>query len=103
MQNLTQSFQRLSKYVREHAECDKNDEKINNDLRDFFVKFNDIQHNTNSTTIFLENKFSKEWENVLTSSFGLPVNTPTGKKWAFPFEEFKKITVTIWVIPRSYK
>ena len=79
MQNLTEAFQRLSNYVRENGICDKDEENINNNLREFFEKFNDIQQNINSTTIFVENELTREWESVLSSSFGPPDSIPMGK------------------------
>ena len=64
MKILSQAFQRLSTYISENTNCDKTDAEENKCMRDFFKKFNDIQYNTSSTTIFLENKRTEVWDSV---------------------------------------
>ena len=101
MQQLSQAFQRLSTYISENTNCDQADKDENSCLREFFQKFNNIQLNTQSTTIFLENKFTEAWNTILTGRYGSPVISNTGKIWSFSYGQFKKITVSIWSRPKS--
>ena len=80
MKTLSEAFFRLSNYIRETTVIqDEGDEAENSRLKEFFNKFNDIQNNINSTTIFLENKYSSEWESILCASYGSPILSKTGK------------------------
>ena len=105
-QKLTESFHRLSAFVASYKDqvFDPNDIE-ENELRNFFCKYNVINENKGSTTILLENGREAQWESVLIASYGAPTITPTGKAWkaTIGYDQLppRKVTITKWDRPKS--
>ena len=103
-QNLNKAFIRLSTFIAKLPNDDDDDENKDDEenvrLREFFQKFNDIKQNIASHTIFLENKFSDQWEEVLTNHYKKPVTKDSAIIWSLLLES-KKVTVTLYKQPRS--
>ena len=98
-QELNKAYIRLSTFIANNGDDDDDDDE-NILLREFFKKFNDIKQNIASHTIFLENKYSDQWQEVLTKHYGPPSIKESAIIWAL-FLHTKKVTVSLYKQPRS--
>ena len=99
-QKLNKAFIRLSTFIAQLPNDDDEDDDENDQLKEFFRKFNDIKINIASHTIFLENKFTSQWEEVLTKNYGPPITKDSATIWSL-FLQSKKVTVSLYKKPRS--
>ena len=100
----------MSRYVAKQKSklqdiADNEEERL---LTELFQKYNDINIDTMSSTIFLENERSSDWLDVLICLYGKPRNLQhNGKKWSVKYSHGKRratnVYITMWLKPSDGK
>ena len=105
-QELFNSYSRLSVYVTKITDVnDIESESEEAYLYECFSKCNIVIDNIGSTTVLVENHLARQWNDVLTATYGLPStkSKKDGSKWKVTnyADSGRDITITKWDEPKS--